>query len=143
MKARAGGVAQPEFRMPIMIPGAILTSCGLLIYGWAAQARVQWIVVDLGGFLFSFGEQIAGQALTAYVIDSYPDHASSASAASQLLRSLTAFAFPLFAPTMYDKLGHGWGNSLLALIVVVVGIPAPLLISRYGARMRERARESY
>lgn len=143
MTARANGVPQPEFRMPIMIPGTMVGACGLLMYGWAAQRRVAWIVVDLGGFLFSLGEQIAGQALNAYVIDSYPDHASSASAASQFARSMTAFAFPLFAPSMYRVLGYGWGNSVLALCVAIVGIPAPLIISKYGARMRQRIKGSY
>jgi len=143
MKQRANGIAVPEFRVPMMVPGAVLLPLGLFVYGWAAQKHTHWIVVDLGVFILSFGMQIGGQALQAYVIDSYLDHASSASAASQFLRSLTAFGFPLFAPKMYDALGYGWGNSTLGFVSIAIGIPAPLLVWIYGPRLRARAQSSY
>lgn len=143
MKHRAGGTAIPEFRIPIMLAGAILTALGLFMYGWAAQKHAPWAVVDVGAGLLSFGMQVSGQGLQAYVIDSYPDHTSSASAASQFLRSLTAFGFPLFAPTMYSALGYGWGNSTLAFISIAIGIPAPILIWIYGPRLRAKAQSSY
>lgn len=143
MKRGAGGDSKPEFHVPLMIPGAILTPIGLFVYGWAAQRHMQWIVVDIGAALLSFGMQIGGQAMQAYVIDSYPHHTSSASAASQFLRSMTAFGFPLFAPTMYAALGYGWGNSLLAFFAIGIGIPAPLFIWLYGPKLRARAPSSY
>jgi multidrug resistance protein len=143
MKSRGQGVGVPEFRVPIMLAGAILTPAGLFMYGWAAERHSPWITVDLGAGLLSFGMQVAGQGQQAYVIDTYPDHTSSATAASQFLRSLTAFGFPLFAPTMYSALGYGWGNSTLAFIAIGVGIPAPLLIWVYGLRLRAKAQSSY
>jgi hypothetical protein len=126
-----------------MLPGAILTPIGLFIYGWAAQRRLQWVIVDIGAALLCFGMQMGGQAMQAYVIDTYPNHTSSASAASQFLRSMTAFGFPLFAPTMYAALGYGWGNSLLAFCAIGIGIPAPLFIWLYGPKLRARAPSSY
>lgn len=143
MKHRADGVAIPEYRVPIMLPGAILTPVGLFLYGWAAQKHTHWIIVDIGAAILSFGMTTGGQALQAYVIDSYPDHTSSASAASQFLRSLTAFGFPLFAPTMYSALGYGWGNSTLAFIAIGVLVPAPLFIWAYGPRLRAKMQSSY
>jgi multidrug resistance protein len=143
MKKRADGVATPEFRVPMMLPGYILGPLGLFIYGWAADKHVQWIVVDIGVAINAFGMQIGGTALQAYIIDSYPDHTSSVSAATQFLRSLTAFGFPLFAPKMYQVLGYGWGNSTLAFIGLGIGIPAPLLIWIYGAKLRAKAQSSY
>lgn len=143
LKHTANGVAMPEFRVPVMLPGAILAPVGLLMYGWAAQDHAHWLVVDIGAAILSFGMQIGGQALQAYVIDSYPEHAGSASAASQFLRSLAAFGFPLFAPTMYGAMGYGWGNSMLAFVAVGIGIPAPLLIWIYGRRLRARAQSNY
>jgi hypothetical protein len=44
---------------------------------------------------------------------------------------------PLAGPAMYDNLGLGWGNSLLGFICVAM-IPVPLLIYRFGARLRKR-----
>ena len=140
---RAEGVAVPEFRVPMMVPGYLLASVGLLIYGWAAEKHLQWIVVDVGVFVLCFAMQVGGTALQAYVIDTYPNHASSASASTQFLKSMTAFGFPLFAPNMYSVLGYGWGNSLLAFAGLAIGIPAPLLIWNYGARLRARMQSSH
>jgi len=143
LKLRAGDAGRPEYHIPMMLPGAILAPVGLLWYGWAAQAHKHWIIVDIGMFVTTFGLQIAGMPTQAYIIDSYPEHASSATAASQLLRSLLAFTFPLFAPAMYRALGYGWGNSTLAFITLVFGVPAPLLLWWCGPRLRARAQESY
>lgn len=130
---------RPEYHIPIMLPAALIAPAGLLIYGWAAQSHTHWIVVDIGMFVMTFGLQVAGMPVQAYIIDAYPDHASSATGASQFLRSLSAFTFPLFAPAMYRALGYGCGNSVLALFALLVGVPAPLILWRYGARLRARA----
>ena len=142
MKAHAGGETTPEMRVPLTVPGALLTPVGFLIYGWASQYTVFWFVVDLGAFVLALGLQMFGMALYAYTIDSYPEHVSSAMAAVQFTRSLTAFAFPLFAPTMYEQLGYGWGNTLLALMFLAIGAPALGLLFRFGARLR-KGKESY
>ncbi|KAH6657702.1 putative efflux pump antibiotic resistance protein [Truncatella angustata] len=133
----------PEYRIPLIFPVAFLGPLGLFIYGWTAEYRVHWMAVDTGVFIYMFGGQIAGMPLQAYVIDAYPEHASSALAASQFLRSMTAFLFPLFAPSMYDALGYGWGNSTIAFIALVFGIPAPLALWFWGAKLRAKATTSY
>lgn len=134
------GEHSPELRVPLIIPGALLGPIGLFIYGWSAQYHLHWAVVDLGILIALLGMQINGMPLQAYVIEAYPEHTSSAAAASQFLRSLTAFSFPLFAPRMYQVLGYGWGNSTIAFIGLVVGIPAPLALWVFGKRLRENAR---
>ncbi|KAM4060588.1 major facilitator superfamily protein [Hirsutella rhossiliensis] len=133
----------PEFRVPLIFPGAIISCLGLFVYGWAAQYHVHWLAVDVGIFMSMFGMQLMGLPLKAYVMDSYPDHTGSALAASQFLESLTAFLFPLFAPSMYDALGYGWGNSTLAFAGLVFGVPTPLILWFFGARLRKRAQSSY
>ncbi|KAH7125630.1 major facilitator superfamily domain-containing protein [Dendryphion nanum] len=141
MKARndAATDLEPEKRIPLSFPGRLLIPAGLLIYGWTAQYHVHWAAVDLGIFLTSLGMSVAGLPLSAYVIDAYPDHTSSALAASQFLRSLTAFLFPLFTPALYNALGYGWGNSTIAFVSLIFGIPAPWLLFKFGARLRARA----
>lgn len=64
-------------------------------------------------------------------------------AAGQLMRSLTAFLFPLFAPRMYQVLGYGWVNSTIAFIGLAFGIPAPLVIMVFGVKLRAKAQSSY
>jgi MFS family permease len=136
LKSRAEGETQPEYRVPLMIPGAVIIPIGLFWYGWAAESRALWIVPDIGIAIFGCGIIIGTQAMQAYVMDSFKKYVASASAASQLLRSIAGFAFPLFAPKMYQSLGYGWGNSLLAFIFIAVGIPAPLILWKFGAKLR-------
>ena len=45
-------------------------------------------------------------------------------AAVAFLRSLAGFGFPLFAPAMYNALGYGKGDTILAAVAIVVGCPA-------------------
>jgi MFS family permease len=143
LKSRYKGRETPEFRIPLMIPGAVIIPVGLLMYGWTVYVHTHWTVVDVGVIILCFGMQCQGQAMQAYVIDAYPDHTSSASAASQFLRSLSAFGFPLFAPAMYRALGYGWGNSTLAFVAIATGFPAPLLLWLYGSRLRAKIESSY
>ncbi|KAI0403161.1 major facilitator superfamily domain-containing protein [Xylaria palmicola] len=144
MQSRSGdGEHLPEFRLPLTLPGAIIAPIGLFIYGWTAQYKVHWIAVDIGIFINMFGAQVGGMALSAYVIDAYPEHTSSAIAATQFLRSLTAFLFPLFAPSLYRALGYGWGNSTIAFVGLVLTLPAPFVIWYWGPKLREKARSTY
>lgn len=133
----------PEFRIPLIVPVALLGPLGLFAYGWAAAYRAHWLAVDAGVFVYMFGGQIAGMPLQAYVMDAYPEHTGSALAAAQFLRSMAAFLFPLFAPSLYAALGYGWGNSTIAFIALVFGIPAPLLLWFWGARLRAKATSSH
>ncbi|KAJ9658301.1 hypothetical protein H2201_007860 [Coniosporium apollinis] len=143
MRIRYGGAenakAVPEFRIPLMIPAASVTPCGIFLYGWAAQARLHWIVPNIGAALFAGGSMISYQCIQVYLVDTYTRYSASASAASAFLRSLAAFGFPLFAPSLFETLGYGWGCSALGLVAVVLGIPAPFLFWTFGARIRARS----
>jgi hypothetical protein len=136
LKSRHAGATQPEYRIPLMIPGAVLIPTGLFLYGFAAEATLQWAIPDLGILIFGCGIIVGTQAMQAYVMDSFPKYVASASAASQLLRSIAGFAFPIFAPRLYWALGYGWGNALLAFLFLAIGVPAPLLLWKFGAKLR-------
>lgn len=139
LKQRNDGVGKPEFRVPLMVPASILIPIGLLWFGWAAQARTHWIVPDIGVCVFGIGAMLSLQCSQTYIIDTYQKYAASGMAASVVFRSLAGFAFPIFAPFMYEKLKYGWGNTVLALIGVVIGIPSPILFWFYGERLRKQS----
>lgn len=140
LKQRADGQTAPEYRVPLMIPGAILLPAGLLWFGWAAEKGCAWILVDAGGAVFGCGIILSTQAMQQYVMEAYAGHVASASAASQFLRSIFAFCFPLFAPALYRDLGYGWGNTTLALVFAVLSVPGPLILWFRGARIRAMGR---
>ena len=67
-------------------------------------------------------------------------YAASAISAVTSSRSLMAFVFLLFSNAMLTNLGVGWTMSVLALIVAVVGIPAPFLLYKYGPFLRSKSK---
>jgi hypothetical protein len=71
-----------------------------------------------------------------YLVDAYAEFAASAMSASTVLRSLVGALLPLAGRKMYDKLGYGWGTSLLAFIAVAM-IPMPFVFLKYGERIRK------
>ena len=84
----------------------------------------------------------------------------SALAAVACLRSLAGFGFPLFAPSMYKALGFGKGDTVLAVVAIVIGCPAcvctsvasitaltdwicrPWIFWHYGERIRMNSRHA-
>ncbi|KAL3456379.1 major facilitator superfamily domain-containing protein [Aspergillus heterothallicus] len=140
MTVRSDRTHSPELRLPSIIPGAIIAPLGLFLYGWTSQYRLHWVVVDLGIMVALLGMQIKDMPLTAYVMEAYPEHVSSAMAASQFMRSLTAFLFPMFAPTMYEAMGYGWGNSTIAFIIILIGVLGPWALWVYGEKLRGNGR---
>ncbi|GAB1204640.1 hypothetical protein APSETT445_003302 [Aspergillus pseudonomiae] len=137
LKSRNSGTGKPEFRTPLLSIAAILNPVGLFIYGWTAQTHCHWIVPNIGAMLLAMGNIVAMQCIQTYIVDAYTRFAASAMAAGSFLRSIAGFAFPLFAPYMYQALHYGWGNSLLAFISIAIGIPAPIFLWKYGETMRK------
>ncbi|KAG7095089.1 hypothetical protein E1B28_005876 [Marasmius oreades] len=136
LKARNGGVGTPEMRLPLLMVSSMTLPIGLLIYGWTANARTFWLVPDLGVFIYSIGIGANWTCVQTYLVDNYALHAASAIAAVSSFRAFAGFGFPLFADGMYAKLGDGWGNSILALICLVIGCPSPFIFYSYGPRLR-------
>ncbi|KAL8701325.1 MAG: hypothetical protein Q9201_004965 [Fulgogasparrea decipioides] len=75
--------------------------------------------------------------ISTYFIDAFTTYAASALAAATVLRSVLSAVLPLAGPSMYDSLGFGWGNSLLAFIALAFGT-IPLAFYRYGEWLRNR-----
>jgi len=139
LKAKNNDVGKSEFRVPLMFPGAVMVPIGLVIYGWSAAYKTHWIVPNIGTAIFAAGNQLVFQNCQTYLVDSYTRFAASAIAATAVFRSLGGFAFPLFAPYMYQALGYGWGNTTLAFVGVVVGFPAPFILWWFGEALRKKS----
>ncbi|KAK2736183.1 hypothetical protein FQN57_000857 [Myotisia sp. PD_48] len=136
LKRRYSEPGRPEFRIPLMLPGGLLVPIGLFIYGWTTHFKSHWIGPDIGAAIFATGLIIGFQCAQAYVVDAYVRYSASATGAAAFLRTMAGFSFPLFAPKMYEVFGLGWGNSLLAFISLALGIVAPILLWKYGQKLR-------
>lgn len=122
-----------------MMVGATLYPIGFLLYGWSAQAKVFWLVPNIGIFFVAAGIIILSQGIKLYNISTYGTYAASAQGAVNLTRSIGSGTFPLFAPFMLQKLGYGWTGTALAGISVAFGIPGPIILWFYGPRLRKKA----
>ncbi|KDN41785.1 MFS general substrate transporter [Tilletiaria anomala UBC 951] len=141
-KEQNDGVGQPEFKLPLMMATSCILPVGILLYGWSAEYAVHWIVPNIGSALFGFGLMGVFLSIQNYLVDQYSLYAASALSAAAFLRSLAGFGFPLFAPAMYKALGYGIGNTILAAVTIVIGIPAPFLLWKFGPWLRARSNYS-
>ncbi|CZT14532.1 related to multidrug resistant protein [Ramularia collo-cygni] len=129
----------PEYRLPLVLPFSLLLPIGLFLYGWTAEYNVHWFAPNLGLCILSIGLIVCFNCAQGYVVDTYTTYAASATGAAAFVRTMAGFSFPLFAPTMYDKFGVGWGNSILAFIALTLGMAAPVLLWRYGQWLRSKS----
>ncbi|KAH6877176.1 major facilitator superfamily domain-containing protein [Thelonectria olida] len=131
------GGLKPEYRLPPLRIGAFLLPAGLFIYGWTAEYKVHWIAPIIGTAVMGVGNLIIFMSLQMYLVDSFTIYAASALAANAVMRSIAGAVLPLAGLPMYDKLGMGWGNSLLGFIAAAL-LPAPWLFMKHGEYLRKR-----
>jgi MFS family permease len=139
--AEGTGVAKegmkPEYRLPLLPFAATLLPAGLFIYGWTAEYKIHWIVPIVGTGITGVGNVIIFMAIQMYLVDSYTVYAASALAANAVVRSVAGAILPLAGLPLYERLGMGWGNSLLGFIAVIF-VPVAFLIIKYGEAIRKR-----
>lgn len=137
--AANGGVMKPEMRLPFLLHTSLFAPVGLLIYGWAAEYKVHWLVPILGTCLIAIGMICAFMPIGTYLVDAYTIHAASAMAANTVLRSLGGALLPLAGRRLYNALGYGWGNTLLAFIALMF-VPMMWLLMKYAETLRTHPR---
>ncbi|KAI0423600.1 major facilitator superfamily domain-containing protein [Xylaria sp. FL1042] len=134
-KEAQGGEIKPESRLAPLLLGVLLVPGGLIWYGWSAQYRVHWIVPIIGTSLIGIGVNLVWIPIQSYLIDAFTIYAASALAANTVVRSVFGVVLPLAGQPLYNKLGLGWGNTLLAFIALATA-PLTWLIMKYGERIR-------
>lgn len=81
----------------------------------------------------------ASMPIQTYLVDAFTRYAASAIAAVAVWRSIVGALLPLAGLPMYERLGVGWGNSLLGFIAVALA-PIPFLLLKFGERIRKDPR---
>lgn len=128
---------KPEYRLPPLIPCGFIIPAGFFLYGWTAYYRVHWIVPILSTALIGVGNLTVFMIVQVFLVDTYTVFAASALAANAVVRSVLGAVLPLAGQQMYDTLGLGWGNSLLAFIAVGL-IPVPFALLKWGEKLRKK-----
>ncbi|KAI5830150.1 MFS general substrate transporter [Schizophyllum commune Tattone D] len=120
---------------------AVLLPIAMFIYAWCAYPTITWVAQAIGIVLFTTAAFVIYNGVFSYLADCYGPFASSALAGQSLARNLMGFAFPLFTTQMFDALGYRWGNTLFALVAVVL-MPIPFILLFWGPKIRRSSKFS-
>ncbi|KAI1374520.1 bicyclomycin resistance protein [Hypoxylon crocopeplum] len=136
------GQIRPEQRLPPVIFGGFILPVGLFMYGWTAEYHVQYMAPIIATAILGVGLVSTTIPVRSYLVDAFGIYAASANAGSAVFRQLGGTFVPLAGPPLYQRLGLGWGNSVLGFIALAF-IPVPLLLMRYGEALRSRDKRKF
>ena len=111
MCARFGGengAGRPEFRMPFLQIGMLVTPIGLIVFAWTAERQTHWVWPLLGNMFFCCGMLMCHASIQTYIVDSFEKHSASALAAVVLVRSIVGCIFSMIGFQLFRDLGYGW-----------------------------------
>lgn len=133
------GVIKPEWRLPPMTLGFFIAPAGLFIYGWTARTHAHFAVPILGTALWGFAAYTMTVSVTMYLADVFGIYRASAMSAMTVTGNAISAVLPLAGPALYQALGWGWGNSVLALAALTMA-PVPILLLIYSERIRRSSK---
>lgn len=134
---RNKGISKPEFRLPIANIGSVFIPISLFWFAWTIESKQHWLVTITSLVFFGVGQVCILNSVQNYYIDSFSKFAASAIAAGAVFRSIVGGIVPLGAPSVFDRLGYGWGISVFGFLSVGIA-PAPVLFYYFGERVRSK-----
>ncbi|KAH6623649.1 major facilitator superfamily domain-containing protein [Chaetomium tenue] len=142
MKLFMAKTATAESRLPPAMLGAVALPIGIFAFAWTNFPSIHWAVCIVLSAPFGFGCILVVLPVVNYLIDSYTIYAASVLAASAILRSVLAAAFPLFTAQMYANLGIHWASSVPGFLTLAC-MPFPFIMYRYGKALRMKCKYSF
>ncbi|KAF4125486.1 putative arabinose efflux permease, MFS family [Geosmithia morbida] len=137
MKASNAGIGQPEFRLPIVVVGALTQPVAIALYGWAAELLLPLPVMLFATGLLGATLMLGFLPLASYVVDAFGLYSASAMTGLIVSRCLAGTFLPLLTTPLVDGFGYGWGFTVLAVFNLCLA-PIPMAILRYGHVWRKR-----
>lgn len=137
MLKRNNNIAEPEFRLPQMCVGSLITPAGLFIFAWTLYSQVHWIVPIIASGIFGVGCFSTFNGIMSYIVEVYEQFAASATAANVFVRCVVGCTSPLFGKALIDKLGLHWSMTLIAIIAVSLS-PSSFLLMIWGKSLRAK-----
>ncbi|KAJ4332877.1 hypothetical protein N0V95_009556 [Ascochyta clinopodiicola] len=128
----------PEARLYTSIPGSLLFTAGLFIYGWTCRPSIHWIVPAIGITIVGVGIYSIYMGVVNYLTDAYEKYAASALSAASLGRNVFGAFLPLASGQLFSTLGFGWAGSLLGFIGLALSV-VPVVLLFKGRDIRARS----
>jgi DHA1 family multidrug resistance protein-like MFS transporter len=133
------GIIDPEDRIILALFVSPLVLLSLLWTGWTAKASISYWSPLIAQGLYIIPTFYLFQCVLTYLAFTYPAHQASVFTANDLIRSIIASVFPIFARAIYVNLGLGKGYSLLAGLSLALMLPMWGLY-KYGHILRRYSR---
>ncbi|KAI4634987.1 hypothetical protein J4E83_002311 [Alternaria metachromatica] len=128
----------PEGRLYTSIPGSLLFTAGLFMYGWTCRPEIHWIVPAIGICIVGVGIYSIYMGVVNYLTDAYEKYAASALSAASLGRNTFGAFLPFASYSLFQNLGFGWAGSLLGFVGLALSL-VPVVLLLKGRQIRAKS----
>ncbi|KAF2029734.1 MFS general substrate transporter [Setomelanomma holmii] len=128
----------PERRLYTSIPGSLLFTAGLFMYGWTSRPSIPWIVPAIGVAIVGVGIYSIYMGVVNYLTDAYEKYAASALSAASLGRNTFGAFLPFASYQLFETLGFGWAGSLLGFVGLALSL-VPVVLLFKGREIRAKS----
>ncbi|KFY17539.1 hypothetical protein V492_00598 [Pseudogymnoascus sp. VKM F-4246] len=122
LSAANKGVGLPEYRLPLSIIGVFTLPPAVALYGWCAEFQLPLALFILSVVWIRVSMTLALLPLMPYVVDACGLYSASALTGVVVTRCLAGAFLPLATAVMIERLGYGWGFTMLAMLTMTVGL---------------------
>ncbi|PNS17297.1 hypothetical protein CAC42_6980 [Sphaceloma murrayae] len=131
------GFAEPEKRLPLMIPALIIAVAGALVFGFVAQnpSPNGWVGLNFGLGMVAFGLMQVPSIGFNYIIESYGPWASDCFLMVVSFRAIISFAWTFFVGEWVTEAGGALPFGIFALLMAIFGATV-VPVWLFGKRMR-------
>ncbi|KAH8732116.1 hypothetical protein GQ44DRAFT_801123, partial [Phaeosphaeriaceae sp. PMI808] len=122
--AKSRAAVNPDINLALLLISSPLSVIGLLSYGWGAQHSSSWLFPLLGLASFGFGTVLTRLGFQLFILDTVTTNTVSSMAAFAVANCWGGSLLPLGIFPLYERMGYGMGNTILAGALAVIGIVA-------------------
>ena len=126
-------------RIDLVWPQLYIGCAALIGYGWTLRSGTHLAAPLVLTFVIGVFMTTTYNSLNILLVDLYPDSPSTASAANNLTRCLTAAGGSAVIEPTISSIGLGWAFTLVGMIVVAVS-PMLYVVRKWGPVWREERR---
>ncbi|KAI9294817.1 MFS general substrate transporter [Neoconidiobolus thromboides FSU 785] len=132
-----GNDPRPEVRFYGLWSGSLIEAAGLLMTAWFVTYQFPLAASLTAGFLIGFGNTMSIISCSSYLVDNFPDYASSIAACFSAFEMVITAIITAINALILDGLGYGGGITLYACLVLCVTITIFLMYYK-GESIRKR-----
>ncbi|KAK2595650.1 hypothetical protein QQS21_006621 [Conoideocrella luteorostrata] len=142
LSRRNGGVYEPEMRLWMALPMAVITPAGVMLCGMGLAYGLSWPVVAVGYGIFGFGLVVAGDIALSYAMDCYHDIIGNALVGVIFTRNAIS-VLVLFVLTPWISAMGLRNQQILVGVLCFVLLLLPIGLLLWGKKFRAATAKKY